>query len=94
MSYDVGSHNYTSNMARFFRDFGAYPPDWHERPAADVVTEITNALARIVQQSRGGLAATYDAPNGWGGIDSAVRFLWDVRDELAADPSQTVLVWW
>lgn len=94
MSYDVGTQNYTANMAGFFRDFGAYPPDWNGRPATSVVADITEALTEIVQRHRGELAATYDAPNGWGDVGGAVEFLWDVRDDLRADLDQTVGVWW
>lgn len=84
MSYDViaGDRdlNYTSNMRRFFTDFGAYPGDWAGRPRKEVGAEIGEALRHIARRVRedGGwhhLATEYNASNGWGEVRSATKFL-------------------
>ncbi len=51
MSYDVyagkDSHNITYNLARFFKDFDAYPPDWDGKPRGEVADRIDAALMNI-----------------------------------------------
>ena len=48
MSYDVSAgnreENYTSNMSRFFTDFGAWPGGWAGRDRKEVGREIGQAL--------------------------------------------------
>ena len=98
MSYDVtvgaDSLNYTSNMRRFFADFGVYPPDWHGRNRHAVGREITAALAKIERADRDALRAEYDAANGWGRVDTAIGFLRKVRNECVRELPDDVKVWW
>lgn len=98
MSYDVyiGHEwaNYTSNMGQFFRDFGVYPPDWKGRPRREVALEINAALIKIVEIPTPELAEKYDAPNGWGDVESAIQFLIKIRDAGLAPIPETVEVSW
>ncbi|UOE45498.1 hypothetical protein [Agromyces larvae] len=84
MSFDVQAgldwHNYTSNMHRFFRDFDAYPPDWDGMDRYEVAERIDAALTMIESNDLGALKAEYDAPNGWGSVETAIGFLRSVRD--------------
>jgi hypothetical protein len=102
MSYAVGvggeSLNYTSNMRALFADFGVYPPEWDGRPRREVGAEIGKGLRAMVfaRQARGKRAfdRKYDAPNGWGSVDSAMRWLLAVYLECFRELPDTVSVWW
>lgn len=79
MSYDITvldeEFNYTSNMGRFFMDFGVYPPDWTGKPRAAVGASIRSALESIRANRIETLKTEYDAPNGWGSAETAIDFL-------------------
>lgn len=98
MSYDVAAgnreENYTSNMRRFFTDFGAYPGDWAARDRKEVGREIGQALRRIAREDWDRLHAEYDAPDGWGDVESATRFLIRVWAGCFYEVPETVEVWW
>ena len=82
MSYDVTvgtkDFNYTSNMGKFFMDFGVHPWDMHGEPPYEVAVRITQALRDIARYGFGELTYDYDAPNGWGDVEGATRFLMDI----------------
>lgn len=84
MSYDVDagkdSHNITYNLARFFKDFDAYPPDWDGKPRTEVADKIDAALVSINANQLAALKAEYDSPNGWGLVEHGISFLENVRD--------------
>lgn len=84
MSYDVTAggewFNYTSNMHRFFKDFGAYPGDWEGRSRYEVADELDVAIKQIQSNDLDALKREYDAPNEWGEVGSATQFLRKVRD--------------
>lgn len=98
MSYDVyigtADLNITSNMARFFRDFGVYPPDWDGRNRKQVAAEIDAALEKISACDPDELAAEYDDPNGWGSAPIAVEWLQRVAAEGHYEMPDTVQVSW
>lgn len=83
MSYDVTaggeSFNYTSNMSRFFKDFGVYPGSWEGRNRFEVADEIDLAFTSIEANQISALKSEYDAPNGWGDVEGATKFLREVR---------------
>jgi hypothetical protein len=96
MSYDVDagidSHNYTSNMRQFFVDFGVYPPSWNGKDRNVVADEIDGALASIEANRLETLKAEYNAPNGWGDVETAIKFLRSVRNSCRREIPQTVHV--
>lgn len=96
MSYDVDAgmdwFNYTSNMRRFFTDFGAYPGDWHGRSRHEVADEIDVAIKQIEANDLNALKREYDASNGWGDVEGATQFLRDVRDACRYELPETVEV--
>jgi hypothetical protein len=101
MSYDVNvgneSVNMTSNMLPLFVDFDVYPPDWHGRPRAVVGAEIGEGLRRITlsrDADRAAFDAKYDAPNGWGNVPDALRFLIACYLGCFYEVPDTVHVWW
>ncbi len=98
MSYDIsigqGWHNYTSNMAAFFRDFGVYPPDWNGMKRSEVAKSIEAGLEKISQHEIADLASKYDAPNGWGSVETAVGFLRSVLVDANAVMPEVVEVSW
>jgi len=93
MSYEVDtaddSFNYTSNMAPFFKDFGAYPPSWDGKRAGDVAASIQTALLAIIDKSERELQE-YDSPNGWGDWLGAMAFLVRVRDSCRRNPGAEI----
>lgn len=94
MSYDVSvgseSFNYTSNMAQMFKDLGAYPPDWHGMTASDLAHSVSLALHRAVSMTRWTLME-YDAENGWGNWESALEWLWRIRDEAVRTSPKSIV---
>lgn len=103
MSYDVyvgnQSFNYTTNMGLFLQDFGAHPHDWADRDRKEVGREIGEALRKIAKLKKhdGGwqvLDILYSAPNGWGDVEGATRFLIHVWSACFEEISDTVDVWY
>lgn len=98
MSYDVDAgtdwHNYTSNMRRFFSDFDVYPPDWDGVDRFEVADRIDKALESISANRIETLKAEYDAPNGFGHVETAIEFLEKVRDSCRREIPQKVSVSW
>lgn len=82
MSYDVTvgtqEFNYTSNMGAFFEEFSVHPADMHGEPPYEVAFRISLALSNISNFEVGDLSRDYDAPNGWGTVEGATRFLLDI----------------
>lgn len=97
MSYDVdagnGEFNYTSNMSRFFTDFGVYPPEWDGIHRHEVADRIDAALVSINANQLTSLKAEYDSPNGWGKVENAISFLQRVRDACRYEVPERVKVW-
>jgi len=90
MSYDVYADcpccektaielgNYTSNMYRFFKDFGVYPRDFDGITAPALRTLLKSGMDNIlveIRKDRAALSAKYNAPNGWGEVQSAIDWL-------------------
>ena len=98
MSYDVNAGkdwvNYTSNMRRFFTDFDVYPPDWDGASRHEVADRIDAALVSINVNQMSTLKDEYDAPNGWGTVDTAIGFLTRVRDACRYELPEKVQVSW
>ena len=98
MSYDIeaGSdwHNYTSSMSQFFKDFDAYPPDWDGMERHAVADKIDAALVNINMNDLATLKSEYDADNGWGSVETAIRFLSGVRASCRAEIPTKVKVSW
>ena len=82
MSYDVTvgtqEFNYTANMGRFFEEFSVHPADMHGEPPYQVAYRISRALSNISHFEFEALSRDYDAPNGWGTVEGATRFLLDI----------------
>ena len=82
MSYDVKvgteEFNYTANMGQFFADFLVHPADMHGEPPYEVAHRISLALSDIARYGFAELTYDYDAPNGWGTVEGATRFLLDI----------------
>lgn len=100
MSYDVevGGEdvNYTSNMRPMMSEFGMYPPDWDGRNRREVGLEIGAGLRRLVRERDADRAAfdrKYDAPNGWGSVDTALRWLLGIYFACFYEMPETVRVW-
>jgi len=96
VSYDVSIgeewFNYTSNMREFFIAFGAYPMDWNGAAAKEVEISITYALQAIATHPTSYLQE-FSADNGWGSWESALYWLWEIRDAVGrADPNQKIEV--
>ena len=98
MSYDVDAgkdwHNITSNLGKFFNDFGVYPPDWDGKPRREVADQIDLALQSISANRLETLKAEYDSPNGWGKVENGIKFLEKVRDSCRYELPEEVRVWW
>ena len=67
-------------MGRFLQDFGAHPHDWVGRDRKEVGLEIGEALRKIAKRKKHdggwqGMDSLYSAPNGWGTVKGATRFL-------------------
>lgn len=90
MSYDVTvgtkEFNYTSNMRKFFVDFGVHPRDMHGEPPHEVAFRIAQALKDILLYGFEDLKSEYDAPNGWGSVEGAIRFLMDIYMACITEP--------
>lgn len=82
MSYDVmvgtKEFNYTANMGKFFAEFNVHPSDMHGEPPYEVAFRISLALSDIARFEFEALRRDYDAPNGWGDVEGATRFLLDI----------------
>lgn len=82
MSYDVKvgtqEFNYTANMGKFFADFAVHPADLHGEQPYEVAFKISLALSDIARYGFEELTYDYDAPNGWGTVEGATRFLLDI----------------
>lgn len=83
MSYDVTvgtqEFNYTYNMGKFFWDFGVHPvQDMDGKSTTQVLDFITAALKRLTEYEMDDLCNDYDSPNGWGSVEGATRFLFDI----------------
>ena len=98
MSYDIYAggqwFNYTSNMRRFFSDFGVYPPDLDGLTRYEVADRIDRALATIGENQMEALRAEHDAANGWGSVPTAVEFLEEVRQACRYEIPERVEVSW
>ena len=90
MSYDitVGTRefNYTANMRQFFADFGVHPKDLHGESPQDVAHRIATALDNICHYPIESLKRDFDAPNDWGSVEGATRFLFEVYMACITDP--------
>lgn len=83
MSYDIDvgtqDFNYTSNMHKFFKDFGVHPlDDLHGKTPQEAAFWIAAALLRMSHWDYTELCEQYDSQNGWGSVDTAMKFLFDV----------------
>jgi hypothetical protein len=98
VSYDVTVagewFNYTSNMYEFFKDFDVYPPNWHGIDRHDLADKIDAALVKVAAEPIGDMREKYDAPNGWGDVESAVEWLTKVRDAARVEITDKVGVSW
>ena len=100
MSYDVTvgtkEFNYTANMREFFVDFGVYPVgDLHGKTPKQVAGLIGNALHTISYEDYTDLCAEYDSDNGWGHVDTAIKFLFNIYMACLTEPDvDTVEVDW
>lgn len=96
MSYDVDVagewFNITYNLSEFFRDFGAYPPDWDEKPRSEVGQVIDVALLKIGDRQLADLKIEYDSPNGWGKVEHAIDWLTRVREACYREMDDVVRV--
>jgi hypothetical protein len=98
MSYDIGVgrdlHNYTYNMSQFFKDFRVHPVnDLDGLGSRAAGKRIDMALVEIIGHDLTELGEKYDAPNGWGDVLTAIRFLSDVRKSCwDAKPGEKVSV--
>lgn len=90
MSYDIDvgtqEFNYTYNMGKFFKDFGVHPRDMHGEPPYEVAFRISLALTKIPLYGLEDLKSEYDAPNGWGTVEGATRFLMDIYMACITEP--------
>ena len=82
MSYDVTvgtqEFNYTANMGKFFSEFLIHPSGMHGEAPRKVAFRISQALIDISLVNFEELSRDYDAPNGWGTVEGATRFLLDI----------------
>lgn len=97
MSFDITvgyeDFNYTYNMGQFFEDFEVHPYDWNGKTPSEVAEQIGGVFSVVADHSLEYLKCYYDAPNGWGSVDTALRFLFNVYMAcLEADDSTTVEV--
>ena len=99
MSYDVTvgtqEFNYTANMRAFFADFGVHPVrDMDGKSTTQVLSNITDALKRFTELDMDVLCGDYDDPNGWGDVEGAIRFLFDIYlaclTEIDADTVEAI----
>lgn len=78
--------NYTSNMGAFFIHFGVGPRFMDGVAAQTFEEALDSALERIQAESLGtGIALLkrrFDAPNGWGDVESATAWLREMRAKL------------
>ena len=90
MSYDVTvgtqEFNYTANMGKFFEEFSVHPSDMHGEPPYEVAFRISLALSYIARYGFAELAYDYDAPNGWGTVEGATRFLVEIYMACITEP--------
>ena len=83
MSYDVtvGSQefNYTYNMGPFFLAYGVHPlADLSGLSRESAMIAISSALYLLSREDHEELRNKYDAPNGWGDVEGATRFLFNI----------------
>lgn len=91
MSYDVTvgtqDFNYTANMGKFFTDFGVSPrQDLEGLTPRSAMIAITAALYSIATDDFSKLTEEYNAPNGWGDVEGATRFLFDIYMACLTEP--------
>lgn len=95
--------NYTSNLSAFF----AWALDTeHARPwglnwlgngyegrlVVEAMPYLRTALQRIDDADHADLAAKYDAENGWGAVERATAFLWQVYRAMQEHPEGRIRV--
>ena len=98
MSYDIdvycpccestllGLGNYTSNMKKFFVDFGVYPKDFDGGTPESVREALKAGLANIlveIRKDRAALDTKYNPANKWGNVQSAINWLTEMEQKLA-----------
>lgn len=96
MSYDVtvGSQefNYTYNMGPFFRDFGVHPYfDLNGMNPNQALKAITDAFKRFTELDMEVLKEDYDASNGWGDVEGATRFLFEIYLACLTEPADIII---
>lgn len=107
MSYDVGVRyercdacgreageqealNYTSNMAPAWREAGAQIHDWNDRPVSDCMAELERAIRNVT--ARPEEFVRFEPGNGWGDVETMLRWLREIRAMFEAHPRAKVTV--
>ena len=85
-SWNVG--NYTSNMSGAWNQAGARLRDWDNRPIAEVLPELEQAIKRI--EADRGSYSKFEPDNGWGSVDTMLKFMRQVRDAFCDNPKGVV----
>ena len=83
MSFDVTvgtkEFNYTSNMGAFFTDFGVHPRvDLNGRTPEHEALRISDAFSAMTDFDMEALGLQYNDPGGWGDVEGATRFLFEI----------------
>ncbi|PWG66626.1 hypothetical protein [Bifidobacterium callitrichidarum] len=83
--------NYTYNLSEFFTEYGVNPiHDLDGLQASECEDRINKALRRISDVDIQSLEEKYNPDNGWGNVDSAIRWLWCIRDYCRKHPDYLV----
>lgn len=83
--------NCTSNMAPFWRAFGADLAEMDGRLAGDCKHALDDALAKMTSASREE-RAKYEPSNGWGSTEGAIHFITRIRDLCGRHPACRLVV--
>jgi hypothetical protein len=81
------ANNHTSNTSRMWHEAGAPLEDWDGKPVTEVIEPLRTAVARLASEPR---FVEYAAPNGWGTVESTLRFLRAVLSDCEAHPDGTL----
>lgn len=86
---DIG--NYTANVSGMWAEALGYPlADLHGRTAADAITDLRLAVARMAGEPDKFRAM--EPPNGWGNYKGARDYLTDLLEGCVAHPKTTIYV--
>ena len=90
-AHELFWRNYTSNLSDAWTEAGINICDWDGVHAGLALVELQLGIPKI-EADVPGFKERHDPPNGWGGVESMLEFLSEIRDACERWPDATVRV--